>query len=150
MTESEAAPPLAAFELSDEYDIRTFAGSVADRTGKMFDLAAELEQGNGRIEVADEFLVTTFDTHPALVRVEVEVDPNEVHYSQLNREPLNEYAASIGIENPESYRRKGDLIAAVDDKLAAEQAGEEVPDADDTTLGDEDGDGSDNTDPSEG
>ena len=149
MTESEAAPPLAAFELSDEYDIRTFAGSVADRTGKMFDLAAELEQGNGRIEVADEFLVTTLDTHPALVRVEVEVDPNEVHYSQLNREPLNEYAASVGVEDPKSYRTKGDLVKAVDEQLAAGEAGEEVPDANDETLGEGD-DAGDNSDPQEG
>lgn len=148
MTKTDAVPA-AAFELSDEHDPRTFGGTVADKSGNMVDLAYELEQGNGRIEVSDEFLITTLESHPALVRVEVEVDPDEVHYSQLNREPLNEYAASVGVEDPKSYRTKADLVEAVDEHLAAGEAGEEVPDADDETLGEGD-DAGDNSDPQEG
>ena len=116
MTET-AAVPVAAFELHEDYDIRTFGGSVADKEGKMFDLATALEEGEGTIQVHDEFLATTLDTHAALVRVEVEV-PEDVHYSKLNREPLNEYAASVGVEDPKSYRTKDDLIEAVDAHLA--------------------------------
>ena len=116
MTKTDAVP-VAAFELREDLDIRTFGGTVADKNGIMFDLAVALEEGNGTIEVHDEFLATTLDTHAALVRVEVEV-PEDIHYSKLNREPLNEYAASVGVEDPQSYRTKDDLIAAVDEQLA--------------------------------
>lgn len=142
---TENAAPTAAFELSPDLDLRTFGGTVADRQGRMIDLAARLDEGNGRIEESDEFLITTFDSHPALVRIEMEVKPGDVHHSQLNREQLNEYSESIGIEDPKSYRTKPELLAAVDEQLAADEAGEEVSDAGEETLG-----GDNNSDPQEG
>lgn len=58
------------FVLSSEYDAKTFGGNFALRSGELYDVAAELKKGNGKITTDDEHLVTALDVYEGVVRAD--------------------------------------------------------------------------------
>ena len=56
------------YELSSDYDAKTFGGNFALRSGELYDVAAELKKGSGRIVTDDEHLITALDAYEAVVR----------------------------------------------------------------------------------
>jgi hypothetical protein len=56
------------FVLAEEYDSKTFGGSFALRDGSLFDVAAALKDGSGKIQTDDEHLITALDVYHGVVR----------------------------------------------------------------------------------
>lgn len=65
------------FVLSSEYDAKTFGGNFALRNGQLFDVAAELKKGSGKIVTDDEYLVTALDYYEGVERAGKPAAKNE-------------------------------------------------------------------------
>jgi hypothetical protein len=63
------------YELSDEYDAKTFGGNFALRSGELYDVAAELKKGSGKIVTDDEHLITALDAYHGVVRASASKAP---------------------------------------------------------------------------
>lgn len=56
------------YELSSEYDAKTFGGNFALGSGALYDVAAELKKGGGKIVTSDEHLITALDVYHGVDR----------------------------------------------------------------------------------
>ena len=56
------------YELSSDYDAKTFGGNFALNSGELYDVAAELKKGGGKIVTSDEHLITALDVYHGVVR----------------------------------------------------------------------------------
>lgn len=58
------------FVLASEYDSKTFGGSFALRDGSLYDVAAALKEGSGKIVTDDEHLITALDVYHGVERAD--------------------------------------------------------------------------------
>lgn len=63
-----------AFQLRADYEGKDFAGTVNVSGSDLYDVAAELQQGNGIIVTDDESVISALDAYPALKRTQVPDD----------------------------------------------------------------------------
>lgn len=102
-----------AYALRDGIDADLFGGSVTNRDGTTFDVAAALAEGGGQIVTDDPSLIDALDTYEPLKHVTV---PEEARgYDAMSKDELIGVANDQGIELPERATKeqiKSTLVAA--------------------------------------
>lgn len=85
--------------------------------GKTYDAQGTVFKIDGGEREISERLYNHLKRRPQFFEVRKE-DAKPKSPSEMNREELNSYAEMVGVEEPEEYKKKEDLLKAVKEKEA--------------------------------